>query len=307
MMLDKKLILFGGKGGVGKTTLSSATALLLSRKGRRVLLVSTDPAHSLSDILGVEGKGILKVTEGLHVLEIDPEGVVKEYIKNALASIEPLVSPDVFEKVREAFRSVEETPGTEESATLEELSKTVLRSYDDYEHFVIDTAPTGHTLQMLKTVGRVGAWLEELLKRRKTAKRFWSAGGRDKEDRALDILEERRRRFSRFSEILLSRETLFVPVLNPERLSIEETSRLVTSLRKLGVGVDTLVVNKVLPENVRDEFLTARKEQEREYMREIEERFRGMRIVKMPMRDRDVRGMEQLEEVAVELGRRLGV
>ncbi len=306
-MLERKLLFFGGKGGVGKTTLSSAFALMLADRGRKTLLVSTDPAHSLSDILGVKGEGIFRVSDNLFALEIDPYRVVKEYVRNALESIEPAVSPDVFERIREAFHNVQETPGTEESAVIEELSKTVLGHYEDYQHFVIDTAPTGHTLQMLRTVGRVGKWLEELLRKRKSAQRFWYASGREREDRAIEILEDRRRRFNLFSKILFSKETTFIPVLNPERLPIEETDRLVNSLKRMGLSTEVLLVNKILPENTRDEFLLVRKEQERKYMAEIEKRFGDLRLVKIPLRERDVRGVEELRELSVELGRGLGV
>ncbi|WP_457600431.1 ArsA family ATPase [Hydrogenivirga sp.] len=306
-MLEKKLFFFGGKGGVGKTTLSSSLALLLARRGRKTLLISTDPAHSLSDVLGVGGREINEVTENLFVLEIDPYGVVREYIERALKSLEPAVSPEVYEQVREVFHSVEETPGTEEAAVIERLSEVILSNYEDYTHFVVDTAPTGHTLQMLRTVGRVGRWLEELLRKRRKAQSFWSAGGREREDTALRMLEDRRRRFLRFSELLTSSETTFIPVLIPEKLPIEETQRLIDSLEKMGVSVGAVVVNRVLPEAPRDEFLIKRKEQERLYLHEIERRFGRYRLVKIGMRDRDVKGVEDLGEVALELGRRLGI
>ncbi|RLJ70101.1 arsenite efflux ATP-binding protein ArsA [Hydrogenivirga caldilitoris] len=306
-MLDRKLFFFGGKGGVGKTTLSSALALALADRGRKTLIISTDPAHSLSDILGVKGEGIFQALPNLYVCEIDPYEAVRGYMKKALESIEPLVNAEVFDQIKEAFHSIEETPGTEEAATLEELTKLILGHFGDYEHFVIDTAPTGHTLQMLKTASRIGRWLEELLKRKRTAQKLWSASGKEKEDRAIHILEERRKRFLAFSELLLSRKTIFFPVLNPERLPIEETYRMVNSLKKLRVNVGAIIVNKVLPPATRDEFFTMRKEQEKEYMKEIREKFKEFPIVEIPMKEKDIEGVNQLREVSVELGRRLGI
>ena len=306
-MFGRKLILFGGKGGVGKTTLSSSLALLLSKRGRRVLLISTDPAHSLSDLFGARGRGVIEVSEWLHILEIDPQEAVREHIKKVLESLESLLSPDVFSQIKEVFHSVEETPGAEESAIIERLSSLILERIEDYDHFVVDTAPTGHTLQMLKTVGRVGSWIEELLRKRKNAHRFWEAGGSLREDRTLKLLEERRKRFAKFSGLILSPRTTFVPVLNPERLPIEETHRLVENLGKMGMGIELLIVNKVLPEGKEGLFLHMRKEQEKEYVREIEKRFRDFRKIYIPLRERDISSLEDLQELSLELGRRMGI
>lgn len=306
--MPRRVYFFGGKGGVGKTTVSAAFALLLSTRGKKTLLISTDPAHSLADVLETEPlKEMREVTNNLSALEIDPYEVLKEYVETALENIEGSVSPDVFDQIKEVFHSIEETPGAEEAAVIERLSKVILKNLSEFDSFVIDTAPTGHTLQMLRTVGRVGKWLEELIRRKRKAESFKEAGGIDREDRSLSILEERRKRFSRFLELLLSRDTLFVPVLNPERLPILETERMVRELRRIGVELEFLVVNKVLPEETRDEFLLERKEQERKYLREIEERFSFLRMIKLPLRERDVKGIEDLKDLAVEIGRRMGI
>lgn len=307
-MLRKKLLIFGGKGGVGKTTLSSAVAVLMSERGR-TLLISTDPAHSLSDLFRMEpGRGKVSVTDRLEYLEIDPRGVIEDYVERALESVEPFVSPETFSRIKEVFHSVEHTPGAEEAAVLEALSRVILENYGNYEHFVVDTAPTGHTLSMLRTVGRLGSWLEELLKGKMEAQRLREAGGMpSRKEKALEVLRERKERFSSFSRILLSKETSFVPVLIPERLPIAETERLLSELKGLGVGVEYLLVNKVLPYDTSDPFLLMRKHQERRYLMEIRERFSYLKIVEVPMRERDVEGIDTLREMAAELGRRLGL
>ncbi len=308
-MLGRKLLLLGGKGGVGKTTLSSAIALLLSERKGRTLLISTDPAHSLSDIFETEpGKGVREVSSKLHYLEIDPYLAVREYMERALTSMEALMSPEAFSRLKDLLLNVEGTPGAEEAATLEELSKVVLGSMGEYEHFVVDTAPTGHTLTMLRTVGRIGRWMEDLLSVRMEAQRLREAGGFSRrEDRVLEILRERRERFTRFHELLISKSTMFIPVLTPEKLPILETERLVRELTQMGINLEVLIVNKVLPENTVDEFLLNRKAQEREYLRDIRRRFSSLRVVEVPMRERDVRGMRALREIVYELERRLGL
>ncbi len=293
-MEEKKVVFFGGKGGVGKTTVSSAFSLMLTQEGKKVLLISTDPAHSLSDIFDTE-------VSNLDLLEIQPERVVREYVERAIEVVSRVMSPDTVREVEEVFRSVEETPGAEESAVVEELSKVILSRWEEYDHFVIDTAPTGHTLQMIRTVSKVGPWLEELIRRRKKASSFWEASGRRKEDRVVEVLEERRTRLTKFAQLIFSHLTTFVPVLNPERLPIEETVRMLKALKGLHLGVDFMVINKVLPEGVREEFFLRRKRQEEEYLREIEERFRGVKKVRLHLRDRDVRGVQALKEIAQEL------
>ena len=305
-MSFEKLTFFGGKGGVGKTTLSCALAVHLSRRGKKTLLISTDPAHSLSDLFGVSAPQIKEVKKGLFILEIDPYGVIKEHIKRILNTIEKSLSPDTFRRVKTAIESVEDTPGTQESAIVEELSKIVLSGWHTYDHIVVDTAPTGHTIHMLRSVSGIGVWIEELIKNREKAKRLREAGSpENNSDKLLETLRERRERFSKFHRLLTSKECAFIPVLNPEKLSIEETGRMINSLSSVGVKIPFIVVNKVLPDNVEGSFLLSRKEQEKAYLSEIRERFRKYPLIEVKMRDKDVNSYEELGAVGEELERRL--
>ncbi len=302
-MFGKKVYFFGGKGGVGKTTVSSAFSLILSRKGRRVLIISTDPAHSLSDIFGVDIGGDLKeVVPGLVATEIDPKEEIKSHIEMALKTVERVVSPEVLDQIREVFRSVEHTPGVEEAAVVDALSRRITDGWKDFDCFVVDTAPTGHSLAMLKTVSRIGKWMEEVLERKLRAEEFKKiAGIGEGTPEALRTLRERRERLGRFSEIILSDETVFIPVLNPEKLSVLETERLVRDLKSIGIDVPCLIVNKVIPKGVGGEFLERRRSQERVYLQMIEERFADVRRIILEMRPTDVKGLEDLKDLASEL------
>ena len=293
-----KVFLFGGKGGVGKTTLSSASALYLSEKGYRTLLISTDPAHSLSDVLSTEvGSQPKKIQNNFYALEIDPSQVLEEYTERAMRIAERIASPDTYKHFKEMIESIVEVPGTAESALLDRLAQVITEWWNRWDAFVVDTAPTGHTLQMLKTVGRMGSWLEDLIKRRKEANRLREMAGEDREDEVLEILSERRKRLSAFSGIALSEDTLFTPVMIAQRLSIEETHRLVKSLSSWNINVGRIAVNKTLPEDTQDPFMLRRKEQERIYMEEIENRFGKERIVKVPLFERDIVGINALQEL----------
>ena len=306
-MFGRKVYFFGGKGGVGKTTLSSAFSTILAKRGSRVLLVSTDPAHSLSDIFGVRiGSETREIDDGLWATEIDPREEIRAYVERALETIEGSVSPDVFDQIREIFHAVEHTPGVEEAAVIDTLSRKILGGLEEFDAFVVDTAPTGHALAMLKTVGRVGRWMEEVIERKLKAEAMKEvAGVEDRSTLALEVLRERRERFSKFSKLILSEKTLFVPVLNPEKLSILETERLVREVTGMGISITHVLVNKVLPEEVSGEFMERRKSQERDHINLIKEKFRKFQLVFIRLRPMDVRSVEDLKDLAKDLEGRL--
>jgi len=142
-----RVYFFAGKGGVGKTTLSSAFALKLADKGLKTLIVSTDPAHSLSDVLGSSvGNEETPITENLSALEIEPRKAVRDYIESVLKIMEGSVSPETFSHIKDMVRGVEDAPGTLETALIDVLSETILRNLGTHNAIVLDTAPTGHTL-----------------------------------------------------------------------------------------------------------------------------------------------------------------
>ncbi|MDQ7038395.1 MAG: TRC40/GET3/ArsA family transport-energizing ATPase [Aquificota bacterium] len=302
-MLGKKLYFFGGKGGVGKTTVSSAFSLLLAKAGKKVLIISTDPAHSLSDLFETNvGPEVREVLPNLFATEIDPGKEVSTYVESALNAVERAVSPEVFSQIKEVFHAVEHTPGVEEAVTVDTLSRKILDNLRGFDCFVVDTAPTGHTLAMLRTVERVGRWMEELIERKMRAESLKEMAGTETGGHGtLRILKERRERLTGFARLVFSEDTLFVPVMNPERLSILETERLIENLEHMGVGVTHLVVNKVLPEETDCEFLRKRKTQEREYLELIGKRFRNLRVLTLKMKPTDLKGIGDLEKVAEEL------
>ncbi len=297
-MDGSRLFFFVGKGGVGKTSVSSAFALMLSERGINTLLLSTDPAHSLSDVLGVKvGSEVKSVKKNFAALEIDPIREAESYLSEALKRIEALVNPDTFSKVKDMFHLLEDSPGLLEAALTERLSRTVLET--DYDALVVDTAPTGHTLQMLGTVSRIGSWIEELIKNRQKSQRLKEAAGKGKEDdELLRALRDRRVRLEAFREKVFSKDTTFLPILNPERLPILETRRAVDKLKTMGLGVNVLVVNKVMDRVPEEEFFKRRKAVEDMYLNQIEELFPDLDKIFIPLMEEDVRGLGMLNKVA---------
>ena len=297
MKLPCKITFLGGKGGVGKTTLSSALALIVSEE-HRTLLISTDPAHSLSDIFSAKGEGVRPVSTNLHILEIDPSSVLREYVERAISVIRSSVSPESLKMVEDSIRHIADTPGAEEVALTDSLIRTIKENYHLYDLFVVDTAPTGHTLHMIKSMSIMSDWLEKLIAKRRDAGRLWSASGVTKEDRSIEILEDRKRRYAWFLEELRSGQVGFIPVLIPERLPLEETKRLLKEITSMGLRVNVILVNRVLPEGVEGAFFKSRKEVERLYLDEIEKSFSRYRLVKIPMMEKDITSPEDLMHLA---------
>lgn len=319
---DRRVIFVGGKGGVGKTTTSAALALHLADAGRRVTVVSTDPAHSLGDVfdqpIGPKPKNLAPRLTGL---EIDQDRVVDEYLTEVKKSMRSLVHPKMYHEIDRQMELARSSPGAVEAAMLERVAGLMVSEDGDYDTLIFDTAPTGQTLRLLTLPEIMAAWTEGLLGHReksdKLAEAMKRTGGGPRSDdlahferadeaesgdprfrKVREKLLERRRVFQKARRMLLDSEsTAFVLVLIPERLPILESTKAIAALEQFGVHVAALVVNRVLPEGPIGEFLGERRDQEREYLREIDERFGKMPRIRVPLFPRDVGGLEPLRAV----------
>lgn len=297
-LIDRRVLFFGGKGGVGKTTCSAAVALAASRAGRRVLLVSTDPAHSTADIFGRPfGSDESEILPNLWGQEIDEETEARRYLDEAKERLSGLFNAGVL---REAARQIElaaSMPGVTDVALFERMATIVLSRLVRYDLVVFDSAPTGHALRLLRMPELMTAWVRALTRRRREALEA-AAAASTAEDPVLRTLEERASRLARFQAALARPgHSAFVLVLVPERLPIEESARAVHVLEETGVPLGAVVVNRVLPEASADPFLRARKAQERVYLDEIARRLSSAPRVLVPQLARDVCGLDSLEEV----------
>lgn len=305
-ILTRRVVLFGGKGGVGKTTCAAALAVAASRMGRRVLLVSTDPAHSTSDALGRSiGADIREVLPGLHAVELDAEAEAARYLERVRRQVATLFSPAVLREVSRQFELAASMPGVVDVALFDRMTDLILATTTDIDLLIFDTAPTGHTLRLLQMPESLGVWVGALAsRRREMLLRQQALTGQAPPDvptvdPVLAALERRERRLRELRTVLTAADRASVVlVLQPERLPIEETARALASLEQAGLPVGGLVVNRVLPADLEGTFYDARRTQERQYLDEIDRRFAGRIRAVVPQFESDVHGLESLARVA---------
>lgn len=309
--LERRIVLFGGKGGVGKTTCAAAWALLASERGKRVLLVSTDPAHSTGDILGARlGPQEIRLTEHLWALDIDPEREAAAHIESVRRELLRTAPEHLRGEMERQVDMARVSPGAEEAALFDRIADIVIAQQDDWDVVVFDTAPTGHTLRLLALPELLQAWLDGLLDRRRRVNQLadlWrqmaARGAPDEEtdDPVERLLTARRRKFYQVRERLLDADrSTFVFVMLAERLPILETAKALEVLAKYGVPVGGLIVNRILPEHATDPFLAARKVQERRYIEEIDRTFADLPRLQLPLLATDVAGQESLREIVAQ-------
>jgi len=319
-LLDRQVVFFGGKGGVGKTTCSSAFALTASRRGRRVLLVSTDPAHSTSDIFEREvGSAEAAIGPNLSAIEIDGVREVRRYVDSVKRDIERMFAAPV---IRQAARQIDlaaASPGLAEVALLDRMIDLIVSRESAYDLIVFDTAPTGHTMQLLRMPEVMDTWIRALVKHRRAVLEMdhGRTGGDSadeespqwtplpsaaEDDPVLSALERRHERIKVLRSRVLDRgSTSFVLVTVPERLAIEETSRAAEALSALGIDVGGLIVNRVLPDGLEGEFYRSRKAQETQYLEEIGRRFKRIPRTDVRQLPQDVHGLASLGSIAEQL------
>jgi len=305
-LFDREVLFFGGKGGVGKTTCAAATALAASRGGRKVLLVSTDPAHSTSDIferpIGPEPVALLPNLWGL---EIDAATESARYVGEVKDRVRQLFGHSILKEAYKQIDLAASMPGAEEVALFDRMGGLIRGDDTRFDLVIFDTAPTGHTLRLVRMPELMDAWIRALTTSRRA---MLGIEGDEKDDPILVSLKQRFDRLQTLRARLMSgRVTAFVLVLIPERLPIEETARAAAQLDETGVKVGGLVVNRVLPAETADAFLQARRAQEQVYLDEIASRFASRPRVYLPQYPRDVYGLASLGPVAEALAWAAGV
>lgn len=296
-----------GKGGVGKTTIATAIATSAAARGERTLLVSTDPAHSVADLLGrAIGGEVTRVDEHLAAIEIDATAVADRYVERVRADAHKAVGPEVRATIDRHLDLARRAPGTLESAVVDRLADLVAGCPADHDTIVVDTAPTGHALRLLALPELLGGWIRGLVRQRERSRgvdrmlRNLAGDDAPPDDPVITRLRRHEARMSGLRD-RLERDAWFVPVLMPELLPIAETERAVVALEDAGLVVGPLVINRVLPDVAGGDYLAARRAQQRIHLDDIARRFPGRPRIEVPQLPRDVTDPASLAEVRAAL------
>ncbi|MBI5748744.1 MAG: ArsA family ATPase [Nitrospinae bacterium] len=300
-----RLILFGGKGGVGKTTCASCAALYLADKGIKTLLISTDPAHSISDSLDREiGSEIkqIKGVDGLSAMEISAEKALSNFkieyqdeMKRLFDTSTYLDKEDIDSLLALPIPGIDEVMGFKTIVDLIEKG--------EFDKYVVDTAPTGHALRLLTLPELLDDWIKVLAKMRwKYRYMVTSFAGEYRADSADDFLMSMKKTVKKIEGLLKDENRCeFIVVTIPEDMAIKETERMVKSLNQYRIKVKQMIINNVIPEQVHCPFCQARRENQDKYIREIMNKFGDFKIAIIPLRSHEVKGIDALKSLGVEI------
>jgi arsenite-transporting ATPase len=315
ILSNLNMVMFGGKGGVGKTTCASSAAIWAAEHGRNTLIISTDPAHSLGDSLGLnlppgEPTAIPGINN-LTALEINPKANLSEYQNlTNMNPMEDMAMPGLMEGMglMEDLQDLTSMnpPGIDEALALLKVLEFIETEHD-YDLIIFDTAPTGHTLRFLSLPETLSGWIGKLLKMRirfsklfGVFKRMFSSEDK-KEDKSLEVLERLNESILNAREDLTdSTKNSFVIVMIPEEMAITETGRLLNELIKYQIPVSNIIVNQLFmdPEELCD-FCKARRKMQQENLEKIREIYKeklGKHVIEIPLFREEVREYSKLKE-----------
>ena len=307
---ERRYIMFGGKGGLGKTTFSAATAYYLAKKGKKVLVFSVDPQASLSDIFerDIYGQGAVQIMPNLYAQEIDADRHIKEYQDQIRKKIYDMYGlEEIPEEIESYIQAAAAEPAMEESAIFDQVVDIVLSA--EYDYYIYDLVPLGHALYYLSMASVYDEWIDKITKLRQEMAEYSQVASlvkREKEseeDMILTELMDIKHRINTSSGILTDREkTAFFFVIIPEEMILLDTQKAAGLFAKYQVPLSGYVVNRVIPpelgqQNIPD-YLQHRLEMQAGYLARIDEMFGGQVMARIPEFERDVTGLPMIEKVA---------
>ncbi|WP_427003596.1 ArsA family ATPase [Methanobrevibacter intestini] len=305
---DETTFMFiGGKGGVGKTSISSATALWLAEQGKKTLIVSTDPAHSLSDSLEVPiGHYPREIKTNLFAVEIDPDEAMAQKqavldAQKANSTSESLMGLDFLSDQMDIASS---SPGADEAAAFE-VFLSVMTS-NEYDVVVFDTAPTGHTLRLLSFPDVMDSWVGKMMMIKaklgsaanslKNLIPFMDAADNPQ---TTEELKRTKEQIDEAKKVLSDPDrTTFKMVVIPEEMSIYESERALGALENYNITVDSVIVNQVMPDITDCDFCHSRHRLQQKRLALIDQKFPEQIIAQVPLFKDEIKGQEKLLNLA---------
>jgi arsenite-transporting ATPase len=302
--------MFGGKGGLGKTTFSAATAFWLASQGKKVLVFSVDPQASLSDIFqqNIFGKGPVKIKENLWAQEIDADSHIKEYQGEIRQKILDMYGFDkVPDEIEQYIQAASAEPAMEESAIFDAVVDIVVEG--NYDYYIYDLVPLGHALYYLSMAKVYDEWINRITKLREEMREYEEMVSRLKqekhteEDKILTELTYIKNRINASSRILTDKEkTAFFFVVVPEAMIILDTQKAATLFASFDVPIAGYVVNRVVPRELLGQdipaYLRNRIEMQDKYLGQIKADLGDQVRAHVPEMERDVTGLEMIEKLA---------
>jgi arsenite-transporting ATPase len=307
---ERQYVMFGGKGGLGKTTFSAATAWWLAKQGKKVLVFSVDPQASLSDIFqqDIFGKGPVKIVDSLWAQEIDADRHIKEYQEEIRQKIRDMYGLDeVPSEIEDYIAATSAEPAMEESAIFDSVVDIV--NQGDYDYYIYDLVPLGHALYYLSMAKVYDEWIGKITQLREEMREYEEVAARMKrqkevdEDEILRELQYIRTRINSASKILTDRtRTAFFFVVTPEQMILIDTKKAAELFAKFDVPIGGYVVNRVLPEELKGQnvpaYLRNRMEMQAGQLDEIRRTLGSQIVGYVPELERDVTGLPMIERVA---------
>jgi arsenite-transporting ATPase len=310
---ERRYIMFGGKGGLGKTTLSATCAYWLARQGKRVLLFSVDPQASLSDIFqkDIFGKGAVPIVENLWAQEIDADKRIREYQDEIRQKILDLYGFDrVPDEIDSYIASASAEPAMEESAIFDAVVDIIVKG--DYDYYIYDLVPLGHALYYLSMAKVYDEWINKITKLREEMGQYDQVTAtlrrqeKTEEDKILEELRYIKGRINTSSQILTDKQrTAFFFVLVPEQMIILDTQKAAELFARFDVPISGYVVNRILPQELRGDnipnYLKNRFQMQERYLQDIRSTLGKQILAFVPEMERDVTGLPMIERLAAQL------
>jgi arsenite-transporting ATPase len=307
---DRRYIMFGGKGGLGKTTFSAATAYWLAKQGKKVLVFSVDPQASLSDIFkrDIFGKGPVEIMPNLYAQEIDADRRIKDYQNEIRQKIRDMYGlEDVPEEIENYIQASAAEPAMEESAIFDAVVDIVISG--EYDYYIYDLVPLGHALYYLSMASVYDEWIDKITALRTEMEEYAKVASvmqrnkESEEDMILKELQYIKHRINTSSGILTDKEkTAFFFVLIPEEMIILDTQKAAGLFAKFNVPLSGYIVNRVIPPELASqnipEYLKNRMEMQKKYLEKIDTTFGSEVLTRVPELERDITGLEMIDKVA---------
>ncbi|MCG2778678.1 MAG: arsenical pump-driving ATPase GET3 [Desulfobacterales bacterium] len=307
---DRRYIMYGGKGGLGKTTFSAATAYYLAKKGKRVLVFSVDPQASLSDIFerDIFGQGNIEIMPNLFACEVDADRRIQDYQEEIRQKIISMYGmKQIPEEIESYIKASSAEPAMEESAIFDAVVDIVVKG--DFDYYIYDLVPLGHALYYLSMASIYDAWLEKITSLREQMREYDKAIATMKreddteQDEIYNELMYIKNRIGASSKIMTdTKKTAFFFVVNPEEMTIVDTEKAAQLFSKYDVPIAGYLVNRVINRDLLKEniplYLKNRIEMQANALDMIDTKLGSLVLSRVPEFDSEIKGLNTIKDLA---------